>query len=67
MRAGLLLSCLSTLLTAESVVTQERQECQSVLESLECHSDHWKSLQCSYKAYKACDDKKRTLVANHHK
>ena len=61
--------CLLTILLVQFVRSEEGQDCQSVLESLECLSDHWQTLDCSYnKNIDPCSETEgTTLIANHHK
>ena len=63
------LYCLLTILLVQYVRSEEGQDCQSVLESLECLSDHWQTLDCSYnKNIDPCSETEgTTLIANHHK
>ena len=60
---------LPSLLTILAVkFARAEKSCQSVLESLECLSDHWTTLHCYYnKTTDPCDDNTQTIVANHHK
>ena len=59
---------LPSLLTILAIkFARAEKSCQSVLESLECLSDHWKTLHCYYnKKNDPCDDKTQKIYANHH-